>query len=342
MTFNPSFIMKKLSFIFIAFVFFACTYEQAEKPSATGKAGELLVVIDNNYFQDIAGTAIRDVFQAYIPMELSREPFYDVVQITPENFSRLYESHRHIFIADINPNYGEPTIEKSNNHWSRPQLVIRVKAPSQESFVDIMSRRGESLVKDYIKTEFERYIAAYRRMLNVEAIQVVEEKFGFTLAIPEGYFVAIQGDNFIWLRQTGSRTDMELGILIATSQYTDPSFDFAPETIKNRRDEITKQYIHGVTEGSYMTTYSKETHPEVQFNLKEIDFNGFYAVEARSLWKMEGEFSGGPFVNFTMVDPNTSRLVMLDGWVFYPNKDKRDFMRQVEALIRSIEFKPPA
>lgn len=333
--------MKKLTFILIGFLFFACNYEQAEKPSATGKAGELLVVIDNKHFQDVAGKAIRDVFQANIPMELSREPFYDVVQITTENFSKLFESHRHIFIADINPNYNEPSIEKSNNHWSRPQLVIRVKAPSQESFAKIMANRGDSFVQDFIKTEFDRYIAAYRRMLNADAIKVVEDKFGFSLAIPDGYFVAIQGENFVWLRQTGSRTDMELGVLIATSEYSDPSIDFAPETIKNRRDEITQKYIHGVTEGSYMTTYSQETHPEVQFDVKEVDFNGFYAVEARSLWKMEKEFSGGPFVNITMVDPNTNKLVMLDGWVFYPNKDKRDFMRQVEALIRSIDFKPP-
>ncbi len=332
--------MKRFSFVLISLVLFSCKLEPSRQPSATGKAGELLVVISNNYYQALAGTALRDVFQAIIPMELNSEPFFNIVQIQPENFTRIYESHRHIFIVDIDPNHSAASVERSLDHWSNPQLVIKVKAPSQESFAKVMETRGVGFVQEYINTEFRRYIAAYNRMLNADAIRTVYEKFGFKLAIPEGYFVAIQGDNFLWLRQTGSRTDLEIGLLVATAKYTDPKIDFAPENIKRRRDNITKKFIHGVTEGSFMTTYSPETHPEVQFRVKEIDFNGMFAVQANSLWTMEKEFLGGPFVNFTMVDPNTNNLLMLDGWVLFPNKGKRDFMRQIEALIRSIDFNP--
>ncbi len=331
--------MKRFSFVIISFLLLSCKFEASQQPSATGKAGELLVVIPNKYYQELAGTALRDVFQAIIPMELNSEPYYNIIQVQPENFTKIYRSHRHIFIVDIDTNHSGTSIERSTDHWSNPQLVVRVKAPSQEAFAKVMYERRESFVQDYINTEFRRYIAAYNRMLNADAISAVYEKFGFKLAIPEGYFVAIQGDNFIWLRQTGSRTDLEIGLLIATSEYTDPKVDFSPETIRARRDQITKRFIKGVTEGAHMTTYSPETHPEVQFLVKEIDFNGMYAVQANSLWTMEKEFLGGPFVNFSMVDPNTNKLLMLDGWVLYPNKDKRDFMRQIEALIRSIDFK---
>lgn len=332
--------MKKLTFFLLPLFLFACKFQASQQPSATGKAGELLVVIPNKHYQDFAGTALRDVFQAMIPMELTMEPFFNIVQIQPENFTRIHESHRHIFIVDIDPSHNGASIERSTDHWANPQLLIRVKAPTQESFARVMAERGEGFVNEYIKMEFRRYIAAYNRMLNLNAINTIKEKFGFNLAVPEGYFVAIQGDNFVWLRQTGTRTDLELGVLIATFEYTDPKVDFSPQAIKDRRDEVTRRFIHGVLEGSHMTTYSPETHPEVQFKVKEVDFNGMYAVQANSLWKMEREFLGGPFVNFTLVDPNSNRLLMLDGWVLYPNKDKRDFMRQVEALIRSIDFSP--
>jgi len=338
---NPT-VMKKITFVLIALILFGCTQERTQRPSATGRAGELVVVMENHYFQDLAGTALRDVFQANVPMELINEPFYDIIQIPSASFTRLYEVHRHILMVEINPNLQSATVERSEDLWSSPQLVLRIKAPSQQSFAELMEQRGASLVQQYIDMEFRRYISAYNSMLNPQANKVVEEMFGFTLAIPDGYFVAKQGDNFVWLRQTGIRTDKELGILIATFDYNDANADFSPQAIRERRDEITKRYIHGVTEGSFMTTYSPQEFPRVKFHVAEVDFNGMYAVKVNSLWKMDGEFLGGPFVNFTLVDPNTNKLLMLDGWVFYPNKGKRDFMRQVEALIRSINFKPQA
>jgi hypothetical protein len=55
------------------------------------------------------------------------------------------------------------------------------------------------------------------------------------------------------------------------------------------------------------------------------------------LWRVEGDFMGGPFVNITFVDEKTSRLVILDGFVYAPKYDKRDYLRQVEALMHSVK-----
>jgi len=85
-----------------------------------------------------------------------------------------------------------------------------------------------------------------------------------------------------------------------------------------------------------MTTYRGEL--ELRPDYREVSFNDKYAIEARSLWRVQGDFMGGPFVTYTFVDEKTNRLFMIDGWVFAPKYDKRDYMRQVEGIIWSLRF----
>jgi len=51
-----------------------------------------------------------------------------------------------------------------------------------------------------------------------------------------------------------------------------------------------------------------------------------------------GDFMGGPFINYTMVDQRHQRVVTIDGYVYYPSKDKKNLLRQLEALIYTLSF----
>jgi hypothetical protein len=83
-----------------------------------------------------------------------------------------------------------------------------------------------------------------------------------------------------------------------------------------------------------MTLELKEFEPET----RKILFNKSYAIETRGLWKTESDFMGGPFINYTVVDTARNRIVAFDGYVYYPNKDKRNYIRQLEAIIRNAAF----
>ena len=320
--------------LFAALFFSACgTVERPAKPSATGRAGEMLVVMETMKWEGRAGEYVRDAFQQLEPMFLQPEPRFDLVQIHPDNFIKMFESHRHIFMAEIDPALQRPTIEITRDVWSHPQLVVRVKAPSDSILQRVMERNTEAFIDHYVAVERERLINAYRRMTNQEARLAVRDMFGVNMTVPEGFFPAVKGEDFIWLRRTGTREDLDLGVLIATLPYRNPDVDFAHETIQARRDSLTKKYIPGQFPGSYMTTY-----PELTPDFREINFNGRYAIEARSLWRVEGDHMGGPFVNYTVVDESTNRVFIIDGFVYGPKYDKRDYMRQVMAVIYSLEF----
>lgn len=326
--------MKKLLLIALVIAMAACTTEpRSSKPSASGRAGELLVVMPTSYWKGQVGEVVREVFQAEVPMLMKVEPSFDMVQVNEESFVKMFETHRHIFLVDIDPSLEKASIEMNQHLWSYPQMVIRVKAPNAGELEKVMQANAESFRQYYLKMETQRLINAYKKMENAQARQAVEEQFGFTMAIPEGYYVAKTGEDFMWLRRTGTNQDLDMGIMIATLPYEDPAVDFAPQTIRERRDSLTRQYIPGERDGSYMATYEELDH-----DYSEVNFNGHYAVEARGLWRMEGDFMGGPFVNYTLVDPENNRLVILDGFLYAPDFDKRDYMRQVEAVIRSISF----
>ncbi len=321
-------------FLFSLFSFFACgTVERPSKPSATGRAGELLVVMEQNQWDRQPGEMVRNIFQQNIPMFLQPEPMFDIVRIDQKSFVKLFETHRHILFADVSAEHARPTIEVQRDVWSYPQMVIRVKAPNDSAFQAVMERNEEAFLDYYIGMERERLINAYKRMTNHAARSAVERVFDISMVVPEGYYVAVEGENFIWLRRTGTREDLDMGVLIASLPYKDPAIDFDHATIRARRDSLTRMYIPGQFDGSFMTTY-----PELDPEFREINFNGLYALEARSLWRVEGDFMGGPFINYTLVDEKTNRLFIFDGFVYAPKFDKRDYLRQVMAVMYSVQF----
>ncbi len=325
-----------LPIFFIAAITSCASTERPPKPSASGRAGELLVIMDPYLWDGRVGNTFKDVFRTPVPMLPQPEPMFNVIYVPTRDFTRVFETHRHLFFAEVDETLTSPTIEFSRDVWSQPQLVVRIKAPDQEALVRILENNAETFYDRYIAVEYIRLQNAYRRMIKHDSHQRVKNMFGADMAIPEGYFVAVEGEDFIWLRKTATREEFDQSVMIWALDYTDPEIDFDEDVIWSRRDSITQRYIPGQFPGTYMTTYRGQQ--ELRPDFREVSFNGMYALEARSLWRVEGDFMGGPFVTYTFVDENTNRLFMVDGWVFAPKYDKRDYMRQVEAIIWSINF----
>ncbi|MFO7873873.1 MAG: DUF4837 family protein [Bacteroidales bacterium] len=334
-------LFRVISLVFLAFLLFAITAcdtsDRPSKPSASGRAGELLTIMEPSLWDGNVGETFRDVFRAPVPMLPQAEPMFDVIFVPTDDFSKVFQTHRHIFFVEKDESLSSPSIEIQRDVWAYPQLVVRVKAPSEESINNILLNNKQSFYDRYLAVERLRLKNAYERMLQTSSYEAVKDMFGIEMAIPEGYFVAKEGEDFIWLRKSATQEEFDQSVMIWTLDYTDPAIDFDEDVIWERRDSITEQYIPGQFPGTYMTTYRGDLEV-LRPQFRELTFNDMYAVEARSLWRVEGDFMGGPFVTYTFVDEQTNRLFMIDGWVFAPDYKKRDYMRQVEAIIWSLEF----
>ena len=53
---------------------------------------------------------------------------------------------------------------------------------------------------------------------------------------------------------------------------------------------------------------------------------------------MKGDMMGGPFVSHARLDEKNNRVVVVEGFVFAPETDKRNFIRRVESALYTLRL----
>ena len=88
-------------------------------------------------------------------------------------------------------------------------------------------------------------------------------------------------------------------------------------------------------ENTYMTI-SDFARPSIEYKkYKGLDF-----AEIRGFWEVQNDFMGGPFVIHAFYDKNNPKeIIVVEGFVYAPRYDKRDYIRQVESIIYSFDWK---
>ena len=51
---------------------------------------------------------------------------------------------------------------------------------------------------------------------------------------------------------------------------------------------------------------------------------------------MKGDFMGGPFVSHMRLDPVNQRIIVVEAFIYSPDKLKRNLMRQMEASLYTL------
>lgn len=326
-------ILRLLSLAFVFIVLFdSCGVKTSGLPSSTGKTSEILVVIDNDEWDSKIGSVIRDFFGQEQEMLNQPEPKYTLPNITPATLSesKMFRSHRNLFIVDINKDIKKPIVEIEKNFWAKPQMIIKITAPNESAWLKEFESRKETFLALYDKVEMHRINEAFSKIEDVSIRKKLMRDYHVSLIVPKEFYIAIQKPDFVWIRKEAQ--SFSQGILLYFYDYTD-TIAFNLENIIAVRDSITKKYIPGAVDGSYMTT-SKAIKPLS----KSINFHGYYAVETRGLWETEGDFMGGPFISLTIVDEKRNRVVTAEGYVYFPNNKKRDKLKQMEAIINTLKF----
>ena len=60
-------------------------------------------------------------------------------------------------------------------------------------------------------------------------------------------------------------------------------------------------------------------------------------IELRGLWASVRDKMGGPFYSFTMLTPDQDSCITIDGFVYAPQEEKRDYLREVESIVKSLK-----
>lgn len=309
---------------------YACGSGDRITPNSTGKSSEMLVVIERNHWNGLIGEEIRAFFGQDMDVLPQPEPLFNFYTIPESDFSSIFQSHRNIFIVSIKPEHATAYPETKRDLWARPQRVVKINASSDTAFLRIFHQHKNAFLKMYEQAERERIQRAYRSVPDHNIRNQIVENFGFSLVIPSGFYIAKQTPDFMWIRR--EPLEFSQAVLIYTYDYKD-TLDFNPNHLLTKRNIITQRHVPGTFDGTYMTVSSDFIRPIS----KRITFNAEFAVETRGLWEVKGDFMGGPFINYSFVDPSGAKIIALDAYVYAPRERKRDLVRQLEAILHTYE-----
>ena len=332
--------MGKLSFSlsFIAILFFsACelgdTIKSDSLPSSSGKYGEVLVIMDTALERGAIGEKVREIFQSEVEATPQAEPMFRMSTVDDNFFKSILKRSRNLFKISIKKQ-NQNKVKIDRNVWASDQLLINIYADSKESALRILDKNVESIRDSYNQEELSRLQNQYKKQPQKDLMKEIDEQFGANIIIPPGFVHMGSDTAAIWLRKEkyiGEHPVVQ-GLLIYSHAYTNKEV-FADSVMVMKRNGITKRFVEGARENSYMRVYD-----ELPVFSKEINLNGLYAKEYRALWNMENDFMGGPFIHATLVDESNQSVIHLDGFVYAPKFTKREYIRELEAIIKSLKL----
>ena len=324
-----------------ALLFLSCNQDASHVlPRYTGAPGEVICVMDDRHYEGTAGDIIYKYLGATQPLLPQSEPIFNLVQMNPTQVNQITRQHRNLLFVNLSSASDEkPRVEAKRNRWASEQMVVTVYASSISQLDSLMTENGPSIVDKFNEYERRRLQSYYRSRSNKQISDNLKDR-DLDIVAPSDCSIAQSEADFLWIKRrrtknvSGTAHDILQGIFVYYYPYVSDSA-FSAKEILQVRDSVLKKFVPGPLEGSYMTT--EYLLPPQS---KAIHFKGNYAVETRGLWRTEGAVMGGPFIGLTMLDEKNQRVVTAEGFVFAPKFDKREYLREVEAIIYSLEINP--
>ena len=301
-------------------------------PNVSGKAGEIVVVIDRDNWEGNIGNAFREILSGDTPYLAQREPLFTLANVPPGSFNNMFKMHRNILILNIDPQNQKTGMIYRKDEWAHPQSIAQLDAWDEAGALEILSGEGAVLAEFFEQAERDRIIANSILYEEVPLQQPVKELTGGILHFPSGYKLRKVTDSFVWIADEKQYTNQT--VLIYRYPVDGDSGVFDIDHIIAKRNQIMKANVPGMFEGTYMTT-SQAIPPTT----RPLRYRGRDFMETRGFWEVEGDFMGGPFVSHSFYSPDGADIIVLEAFVYAPKYDKRQYLRQVESILYSFEWK---
>ena len=305
--------------------------KKALLPTVSGKGGEVIVVIEKSDWEGPLGNEVRETLACDCPWLYIREPLYSLVNVAPGGFADLFKIHRNIVLFQIDPQVSKTGVFLKNDVWAAPQCVIQVSAADAEEALSLFKENTALVTGALEQAERDRVIHNTILYEERSIAPQVASVMGGSPHFPSGYKLKEKRDNFIWVADIKQYTNQ--AILIYKYPAL-PDDNFSLENIIAKRNEIMKDNVPGMFENTYMTTAEYIT-PTVEF----LRYKGRDFAQTRGYWEVYNDYMGGPFVSHSFYSQDGSEIIVAEAFVYAPKYDKRKYLRQVESILYSWEWK---
>jgi hypothetical protein len=325
-------------------------------PKATGRPGDIVLVMDSTQWHGQLGSALREVLLGEVQGLPREETYFNVIHAHPSGRILMLKAIRnlmYVFTLDENtpgsraiangftPESLEQIRQDTSFHITtaadvnaRGQVVMHLFGENEEALIRHIRENADRIVGFFNKAERDRLEASILSTSSTrELTEFVKKEYQCSIRLPFGYQVADQQDDFVWFRKIEPEIDKD--VFIAFKPY-ESEYQLLPDSLIAWRDQVARKYLYGdpANPVSYLIT-----EREIPFNPvrgRQIQVNGKYAMEIRGLWRTNNKSMGGPFVGVSLVDEERGRLYYIEGFTYSPSKAQREIMRELEAILHTF------
>ena len=306
--------------------------KKALLPNISGHAGEVIVVIDRGDWESAVGTTLRDTLAQDCKFLPQREPLYSLVNVSPSGFTNMFQIHRNIIIVNIKNDILEPGVKLRHDVWATPQCVISIDARSSSEAVELIKTNSKLLITALEQAERDRLISNHKRYEERSLAATVTEMIGGSPHFPSGYKLKKKTENFIWISYDIQHVMQ--GILIYKYPVVKGENMMSLDNLLAENSKMLKENVPGMFENTYMMT-SEFARPSIEY----LKYKGRDFAELRGFWEVYNDYMGGPFVAHAFYSKDGKDMIFIEGFVYAPKFDKRLYLRQVESILYSFEWK---
>lgn len=301
--------------------------------NVTGSSGEIVIVAEK-YVQDGPdGQRLMKIFEAAVPALPQYEPLFNILTVTPAGFGKLYQNHRNVLLVTIDPSLQESKVVFQTDVYASTQLVFKATGPDAQSVVNEVVSKKDLIIEKLLSTERQRWMNYFKRTQTSHNFNRLRDQHGISLPVPAGYNIDVTKPGFAWVALETPTTTQSVMLLYFKASGSEV---FSRDSMIMIRNRLTREEVKGESPGTYMGI--EDRYP-VEYRV--FSHNGRNYAEIRGLWTLVNGFMGGPFISLMTYDEKNRRAVFMDGFVYAPNDNKRELMRQVEALLYLADFHSP-
>lgn len=323
--------MKKTALILLAAALSltACKKENFF-PTASGRPYEVLVVMDSTDWKAPHGRALFDVLDTDVPMLPQSERSFRISQTEVKDFDRVLNIFRNIIIVNIDPRQFTRTKMKfTRDKWAMEQIVLTINSPSEEEFRNFCVERRQDIVDFLTRTEMNRLVKELKQKHSKVTFDLAKQIFDCEIFAPKELQSYKKGKDFVW---TSNNTASGLENIVIYSYPYEGPHTFNKEYLCHKRDSVMQVNLPGEKPGMYMQTDTLCTV------VRPIVVHNNYAMEMRGLWIMRNDCMGGPYVSHHRVDTENNRVIVVEGFVYAPEKMKRGLIRRLEGSLYTLKL----
>ena len=320
--------MKQALILLLVWFSFSCKSEVNKNgsyvPASSGNINHVTVVMPQKDWNSTLGDIVRDGLQAIyegLPLD---EPQFSLVYMNPKAFTGFARQNRNIvwFRKDSLEGF-----RLSQNQFARPQILATISGIDEEN-QGFYFEENTTLLKQTI-LENERKEKLRRIMKSPTIEKTLATRFGIELTYPTAYKTFKDTTNFVWIQKEVQKGHLNIIVYSLNENALNGSFS---ERILNIRDSIGKAYVPGRLDGSYLIT---ERAFRPYFYRTELVGKQTYLT--KGTWEVANDFMAGPFVNYMIQDTINKRILVVEGFVFAPTANKRDYMFELNTIINSLK-----